>query len=197
MTDHTYEVSVRWTGDRGTGTSGYRDYGRDHDVTAPGKHPIAGSADPAFRGDRDRWNPEEMLLGALAQCHMMSFLYVAVQRGFTVVDYEDTATASLDVHRDGTGEVTEVTLRPVVTVLEADRVVIAFGFRPSPAPWFAEHGLATHDDGKIRVTAKPSFQTANPKVFAGGDMVRGSDLVVTAVFEGREAAQGILDYLQL
>ncbi|MGH6962224.1 MAG: FAD-dependent oxidoreductase, partial [Dongiaceae bacterium] len=82
-------------------------------------------------------------------------------------------------------------------VLECDRVVIAFGFRPSPAGWFAEHGLATHDDGKIRVTKKPSFQTANPKVFAGGDMVRGSDLVVTAVFEGREAAQGILDYLQV
>jgi len=122
VTDHTYEVSVRWTGDRGTGTSGYRDYGRDHDVTADGKHPIAGSADPAFRGDRDRWNPEELLLGALAQCHMMSYLYVAVQRGFTVVEYTDTATASLDVHRDGTGEVTAVTLRPVVTVLEADRV---------------------------------------------------------------------------
>jgi glutamate synthase (NADPH/NADH) small chain len=82
-------------------------------------------------------------------------------------------------------------------VLECDRVVIAFGFRPSPAGWFAEHGLATHGDGKIRVATKPSFQTGNPKVFAGGDMVRGSDLVVTAVFEGREAAQGILDYLQL
>jgi glutamate synthase (NADPH) small chain len=80
-------------------------------------------------------------------------------------------------------------------VIEADRVIIAFGFRPSPAPWFAEHGLATHDDGKIRVVKKPAFQTANPKVFAGGDMVRGSDLVVTAVFEGREAAQGILEHL--
>ena len=80
-------------------------------------------------------------------------------------------------------------------VLECDRVVIAFGFRPSPAGWFAEHNLATHDDGKIKVIKKPSFQTANPKVFAGGDMVRGADLVVTAVFEGREAAQGILDYL--
>jgi glutamate synthase (NADPH/NADH) small chain len=80
-------------------------------------------------------------------------------------------------------------------VIEADRVVIAFGFRPSPADWFGEHGLAVHDDGKIKVTKKPSFQTGNPKVFAGGDMVRGADLVVTAVFEGREAAQGILDYL--
>ena len=86
-------------------------------------------------------------------------------------------------------------------VLECDRVIVAFGFRPSPAPWFAEHGITVHDDGKTRVAptkpGTPSFQTANPKVFAGGDMVRGSDLVVTAVFEGREAAQGILDYLKL
>ncbi|MDM7885366.1 OsmC family protein [Curtobacterium sp. RHCKG23] len=122
MTDHSYEVAVRWTGDRGTGTSGYRDYGRDHTISAAGKQDVAGSADPAFRGDRDRWNPEELVLAALAQCHMMSYLYVAVQRGFTVVDYQDSASTSLDVHRDGTGELTGATLRPVVTILEADRV---------------------------------------------------------------------------
>ena len=84
-------------------------------------------------------------------------------------------------------------------IIPADRVVIAFGFRPSPAPWFAQHALKLHEDGRMKVSgavlAKHKFQTANEKVFAGGDMVRGSDLVVTAVFEGREAAQGILDYL--
>ncbi|MDP3856853.1 MAG: FAD-dependent oxidoreductase [Stagnimonas sp.] len=84
-------------------------------------------------------------------------------------------------------------------IIPADRVVIAFGFRPSPAPWFAQHTLKLHEDGRMKVNgavlAKHKFQTANEKVFAGGDMVRGSDLVVTAVFEGREAAQGILDYL--
>lgn len=125
MTDHSYEVSVRWTGDRGTGTSGYRDYGRDHDVTAAGKADIAGSADPTFRGDRDRWNPEELVLAALAQCHMLSYLHVAVTQGFTVVDYEDSATASLNLNRDGSGELTEATLHPVVTILEADRVADA------------------------------------------------------------------------
>jgi len=82
-------------------------------------------------------------------------------------------------------------------VLPADRVIIAFGFQPNPAPWFAEFGIAV--DLRGRVQASPGgrfkFQTRNPKVFAGGDMVRGSDLVVTAVFEGREAAEGILDYL--
>ena len=84
-------------------------------------------------------------------------------------------------------------------VIPADRVIIAFGFRPSPASWFAEHQLDLHDDGRMKVaqTGEFAFQTSNPKVFAGGDMVRGSDLVVTAVFEGREAAKGILEYLEV
>ncbi|MBX3694544.1 MAG: FAD-dependent oxidoreductase [Steroidobacteraceae bacterium] len=84
-------------------------------------------------------------------------------------------------------------------IIPADAVVIAFGFQPSPAPWFAPHGIALHPNGRVRVAAGRTtpFQTTNPKVFAGGDMVRGADLVVTAVFEGREAAQGILGYLGL
>jgi glutamate synthase (NADPH/NADH) small chain len=82
-------------------------------------------------------------------------------------------------------------------VLTADRVIVAFGFRPSPSPWFDDHDIAL-DEGGLVVAAEDGhykFQTSNPKVFAGGDMVRGSDLVVTAVYEGREAAQGMLDYL--
>ena len=76
-------------------------------------------------------------------------------------------------------------------------MIVAFGFLPSPPDWFAEQRIALHGNGRVRVSAAPPlpFQTTNPKVFAGGDMVRGSDLVVTAVFEGREAAQGILSYL--
>ena len=82
-------------------------------------------------------------------------------------------------------------------IVPADAVIIAFGFLPSPPPWFADHGIRLHDGGRVRVSAgaKHAFQTTNPKVFAGGDMVRGADLVVTAVFEGREAARGILNYL--
>jgi glutamate synthase (NADPH) small chain len=81
--------------------------------------------------------------------------------------------------------------------IDADAVIIAFGFLPSPAEWFAEQQIALHGNGRVRVSAVPAsrFQTTNPKVFAGGDMVRGSDLVVTAVFEGREAAAGMLRYL--
>ena len=80
-------------------------------------------------------------------------------------------------------------------VIPADRVLIAFGFRPSPAAWITEHGVELQQDGRIKTSEQRKFQTTNSKIFAGGDMVRGSDLVVTAVFEGRQAAEGILDYL--
>jgi glutamate synthase (NADPH/NADH) small chain len=94
--------------------------------------------------------------------------------------------------------------RPVVVegseeVLPADNVLVAFGFRPSPAPWFADFGIELESWGGVTAPAEGEFayQTTNPKVFAGGDMVRGSDLVVTAIFEGRTAAEGILDYLDI
>lgn len=82
-------------------------------------------------------------------------------------------------------------------ILPADAVIIAFGFRPSPAPWFDSVGIQTDNQGRVVAPAEGSFrfQTSNPKIFAGGDMVRGSDLVVTAIYEGRQAAEGILDYL--
>lgn len=81
-------------------------------------------------------------------------------------------------------------------IIPCDHVIVAFGFRPSPQPWFADHGITTDPQGKVVAKGNPClFQTANPKVFAGGDMVRGSDLVVTAVYEGRQAAEGILTYL--
>jgi glutamate synthase (NADPH/NADH) small chain len=84
-------------------------------------------------------------------------------------------------------------------IIPADAVVIAFGFRPSPAPWFAEFGVDIDEGGRVIAAenGKCAFQTSNEKIFAGGDMVRGSDLVVTAVWEGRQAGEGILDYLNI
>ncbi|WP_068858077.1 FAD-dependent oxidoreductase [Perlucidibaca aquatica] len=84
-------------------------------------------------------------------------------------------------------------------ILPADAVVLAFGFRPSPAPWFADLGVNMDASGRVTAPGEGKFkhQTSNPKVFAGGDMVRGSDLVVTAIWEGRQAAEGILDYLDV
>ena len=84
-------------------------------------------------------------------------------------------------------------------IIPADRVIIAFGFRPSPADWLATFNIDLDEQGRVKAPARQEnkFQTSNAKVFAGGDMVRGSDLVVTAVYEGREAAEGILDYLEV
>ena len=84
-------------------------------------------------------------------------------------------------------------------VLPADVVVIAFGFRPDPPAWFNDHDIEIDDSGRVVAPEQGelAFQTSNPKVFAGGDMVRGSDLVVTAIYEGRQAAEAILDYLEV
>jgi organic hydroperoxide reductase OsmC/OhrA len=112
--DHRYTVTVTWTGNRGTGTSGYREYGRDHDIALPGLPVLPGSADPTFRGDRDRYNPEQLLLSALAQCHMLSYLHVAVNHGVGVVSYEDRAEGTMRLNRDGSGEFTSAVLHPRV-----------------------------------------------------------------------------------
>ncbi|MDX1453366.1 MAG: FAD-dependent oxidoreductase [Oleiphilaceae bacterium] len=84
-------------------------------------------------------------------------------------------------------------------ILPADVVLIAFGFRPSPPDWLEQVSVGVNDWGGVEAPEQGEFpfQTANPKIFAGGDMVRGSDLVVTAIAEGRKAAEGILDYLDV
>lgn len=116
--EHSYAIDLLWTGDRGTGTGGYRDYGRDHTVSAAGKHPIKGSADRVFFGDPDHWNPEELLLAALSQCHMLSFLAEAARAGVIVVGYADAASGVMEQAAGGGGRFTSVTLRPRVTVAD-------------------------------------------------------------------------------
>lgn len=117
--DHEYAVRVQWLGNFGTGTSGYRDYGRDNLVTADGNPSIEGSADKPFRGSPERWNPEELLLAALAQCHMLSYLHSAVTHGIVVTAYEDDAVGTMRQEGNG-GHFTSVTLRPRVTISAGD-----------------------------------------------------------------------------
>jgi len=119
---HTYRVSVRWTGNRGVGTAGYRAYGRDHDVAAPGKPTIPGTADPAFRGDPERWSPEDLLVAALAQCHQLWFLHLAAEAGVIVTAYTDDPLGTMAINPDGSGQFTQILLRPRVTV--ADEAMI-------------------------------------------------------------------------
>ena len=117
--NHDYAVRVQWQGNLGTGTSDYRDYGRDLLISAEGNPDIEGSADRPFRGTPERWNPEELLLAALAQCHMLSYLHVAVKNGIVVTDYEDDAVGTMLQVGEG-GHFTSVTLRPVVTISAGD-----------------------------------------------------------------------------
>lgn len=122
---HHYRVRVKWTGNRGSGTSHYRDYGREHVVSAAGKADIPGSADPTFHGNPERWNPEELLLTALSQCHMLSYLHVAVKNGVTVVAYSDDATGTMEQGKPDGGRFTSATLRPHVTIADPAQVELA------------------------------------------------------------------------
>jgi organic hydroperoxide reductase OsmC/OhrA len=115
---HHYRVDVRWTGNRGSGTDGYRNYARDHVIRVAGKPDIAGSSDPAFRGDPSRHNPEEMLVAALSTCHMLAYLHVATTVGVVVTDYADAAEGTMETTGTG-GRFVEVVLRPVVTITAA------------------------------------------------------------------------------
>ncbi|MGK5732998.1 OsmC family protein [Streptomyces sp. URMC 124] len=121
---HTYDVAIERTGNLGSGTDGYRSFSRAHEVLATGKTPIAASSDPAFRGDPARWNPEELLVASVAQCHMLWYLHLCAVGGVTVVDYEDRARGvmTMDANGAGGGRITEVVLRPEVTVAQASMV---------------------------------------------------------------------------
>lgn len=122
---HHYDVSLTWTGNRGSGTSGYKAYGRDHIVSVAGKEPIAGSADRSFFGDVERWNPEDLLVAALSQCHMLSYLAQAARSGVLVTEYQDSASGTMEQTPDGGGHFTRVVLRPRVTVMEATMMELA------------------------------------------------------------------------
>lgn len=114
---HHYAVTTTWTGDRGTGTSGYRDFDRDHESVADGRPPLLGSSDPAFRGDPARWNPELLLVAALSQCHMLWYLHLCAEAGIVVVGYRDVAEGEMAEDADG-GRFTGAVLRPVVTLAD-------------------------------------------------------------------------------
>jgi organic hydroperoxide reductase OsmC/OhrA len=113
---HTYSVSVTWTGNTGSGTSRYNSYSRDYTVASPGKPDIAGSSDPAFRGDPKRYNPEDLLVVALSSCHMLSYLHLAAVGGVVVTNYVDDAGGVMTQDAKGSGAFTRVTLRPKVTI---------------------------------------------------------------------------------
>ncbi len=117
--EHQYSVKVTWTGNTGAGTRNYKDFERSHTISVPGKPEIAGSSDPAFRGDKGKHNPEDLLLASISSCHMLWYLHLCAVAGVVVTDYTDNATATMVEAPDGSGRFTGVTLHPVVTITDA------------------------------------------------------------------------------
>ncbi len=113
---HQYLLTVKWTGNKGKGTSAYRSYERSHTITSKNKPDILCSSDPVFRGDKTKYNPEEFLVAAISSCHMLSYLHLCSDTGIVVVDYIDNPVGIMEESPDGSGHFTGVTLHPVVTV---------------------------------------------------------------------------------
>lgn len=107
---------MEWTGAGEAGTRSYTSYSRDHTLAADGRPDIAGSSDPAFRGDPSRWNPEQLFVASLSACHKLWYLHLCAAAGVTVVAYLDWAAGEMEEAEDGSGRFTSVTLRPLVTV---------------------------------------------------------------------------------
>jgi organic hydroperoxide reductase OsmC/OhrA len=114
---HHYLVTVEWTGNTGTGTSNYRSYRRSYEITAGTRKPaISGSSDPAFRGDPERWNPEEMLVASISACHKLWYLHLCAEAGIVVVAYVDRAEGVMEETADGSGRFVRVVLHPEITL---------------------------------------------------------------------------------
>jgi organic hydroperoxide reductase OsmC/OhrA len=114
---HHYAVTVKWTGNTGTGTSGYKSYERRHEINGEGqKPPIPGSSDPKFRGDPARWNPEELLVASVSTCHQLWYLHLCSDAGIIVVAYIDRAEGFMEESADGSGRFQRIILHPEVTV---------------------------------------------------------------------------------
>lgn len=152
---HHYHVDVEWTGNRGSGTDGYRNYGREHVIRIDGKPELAGSSDPMFRGDAARHNPEDLLVAALSTCHMLAYLHMATIAGVVVTAYTDAAEGTL-VIEGNSGHFTEVVLHPVATITAAS----------DPAKAEAAHADAHHacfiaNSVNFPVRCKPRIVVAN------------------------------------
>ena len=133
--EHRYAVRATWTGDRGTGTSGYRDYDRAVTLEIDGKPALAASADRPFRGDPAKWNPEDLLVAALSQCHLLSYLHACVTAGVVVVGYADEATGVMVEDGRGGAAFREVVLHPHVVVADAAMVDAATAAHAQAHEW--------------------------------------------------------------
>lgn len=122
---HEYSARLVWDGNTGTGTATYAGYGRQYRFLVEGKPAIEGTADPKFRGDPSKHNPEEHFLAAISGCHMLSYLALCARNGIRVVKYEDEVSGTLKFDGRGGGKFEEVVLHPAVTIAEGDDAELA------------------------------------------------------------------------
>jgi organic hydroperoxide reductase OsmC/OhrA len=137
----------------GTGTSGYQDYARCHEISSAEKSTIPGSSDPAFRGDRTRWNPEELLVASLSACHKLWYLHLCAEAGVVVENYADEAVGVMEESADGGGQFIEVILRP--------RVELASGSDQAKA-----HSLHHDAHAKCFIARSVNFPVKCEPIFA-------------------------------
>jgi len=119
---HTYATKITWTGNTGRGTETYMAYDRDFTMSAPLKQDFMGSADPVFRGDPEKYNPEELFIASLSSCHMLWYLHLCADNDILVHDYQDNVTSEMDEFEDGSGKFKFITLHPVITIEDADDI---------------------------------------------------------------------------
>jgi organic hydroperoxide reductase OsmC/OhrA len=120
LKQHTYALTLEWTGNDGEGTKTYRGYRRDHVISAIGKPDLPGSGDPAYRGDAARYSPEELLVASLSACHMLWYLHLCSANQIVVFDYRDAPLGTMREANDGSGEFVRVELRPTVHIAASD-----------------------------------------------------------------------------
>jgi organic hydroperoxide reductase OsmC/OhrA len=120
--EHQYTLTIKWTGNTGSGTSSYTAYERSHSILVEGKPEILASSDPNFRGDVSRHNPEELLVASLSSCHMLWYLHLCSENGIVVLNYSDRPTGKMIETTEGGGHFTEVILHPEVVVEKATMI---------------------------------------------------------------------------
>jgi len=125
MKSHHYQSFIQWTGNKGKGTKSYTSYERTYDVHINGKPSLKGSADPAFRGNAELHNPEDLLLASISSCHMLWYLHFCSVNRITVMDYQDKATATMEEKPEGKGHFTEAILHPEILILEKEKIELA------------------------------------------------------------------------
>ena len=123
MKAHHYNIKTEWTGNQGKGTSNYKSYSRDHNISSDGKYTeILGSSDPSFLGDKTRYNPEDLFLSSIAACHMLWFLHLCATNNIVVNSYTDHATGVMEESKAGLGKFTKVTLHPEVNIQDQTQI---------------------------------------------------------------------------